>query len=87
MKHDCFSLSKLIVFLRHLLCIQLKEIKNWATRRWQENVVQVATFEDLEKPDVVTRIVANICPKEEPKMSFEFVKEVICWRIPVGPDF
>merc|ERR1719214_301599 len=23
----------------------LKEIKNWATRRWQENVVQVKTFE------------------------------------------
>jgi len=37
-------------------------IKMWATRRWQENVVQVKSFADLEKPDVVTHIVANICP-------------------------
>jgi len=37
-------------------------IKQWATRRWQENVVQVKTFADLEKPDLVTHIVANICP-------------------------
>jgi len=40
----------------------LRYIKKWATRRWQENVVQVKTFADLEKPDVVTHIVANICP-------------------------
>jgi hypothetical protein len=49
----------------------LKHIKKWATRRWQENVVKVSSFADLEKPDVVTRIVANICPKENPKVSFE----------------
>ena len=64
MKHDCFSLSKLIVFLRHLLYIQLKEIKNWATRRWQENVVQVKTFEDLEKPEPMNHVIADICPKK-----------------------
>jgi len=40
----------------------LSYIKTWATRRWQENVVQVKTFGDLEKPDLVTHIVANICP-------------------------
>jgi len=40
----------------------LRYIKRWATRRWQENVVQVKTFADLEKPDFVTHIVANICP-------------------------
>merc|ERR1711957_1021899 len=40
----------------------LRYIKRWATRRWQENVVQVKTFADLEKPDLVTHIVANICP-------------------------
>jgi Mg-chelatase subunit ChlD len=40
----------------------LSDIKQWATRRWQENVVVVKTFEDLEEPDVVTRIIANICP-------------------------
>jgi len=41
----------------------LKRIKKWATRRWQENVVPVKTFSALEKPDVVTHIIANICPK------------------------
>jgi len=41
-----------------------KRIKKWATRRWQENVVFVPTFKELEKPDVVTRIVANICPAQ-----------------------
>merc|ERR1719326_1756320 len=48
----------------------LKYIKKWATRRWQENVVKVPTFKALEKPDVITRIVANICPKKTPKMKF-----------------
>merc|ERR1719217_404065 len=40
----------------------LKSIKSWATRRWQENVVQVKTFKDLEKPDMVNHVIANICP-------------------------
>jgi len=44
----------------------LKKIKQWATRRWQENVVQVPTFKALEKPDVVNHIVANICPAGRP---------------------
>merc|ERR1719478_1357366 len=48
----------------------LKQIKKWATRRWQENVVQVSTFEELRKPDVVTHIIANICPKKNPKVRF-----------------
>jgi len=42
----------------------LKYIKRWATRRWQENLVLVKTFKDLEKPDAVNRVVANICPKK-----------------------
>jgi Mg-chelatase subunit ChlD len=42
----------------------LSDIKQWATRRWQENVVVVKTFEDLEEPEVVTRIIANICPAQ-----------------------
>lgn len=41
----------------------LWRIKRWATRRWKENVVPVKTFKDLEKPDLVTHVVANICPK------------------------
>jgi hypothetical protein len=40
----------------------LKYIKTWATRRWQENVVVVKTFKDLEKPDPINQVVANICP-------------------------
>merc|ERR1719163_683498 len=48
----------------------LKQIKKWATRRWQENVVRVPSFAELEKPDVITRIVANICPKKNPKVRF-----------------
>jgi len=49
----------------------LRKIKQWATRRWQENVVRVKSFKDLEKPDLVTHIVANICPKNSPKMTFK----------------
>jgi hypothetical protein len=48
----------------------LKWIKRWATRRWQENVVRVSSFKKLEKPEVVTHIIANICPKENPKVRF-----------------
>jgi len=48
----------------------LKHIKKWATRRWQENVVPVKSFKALTKPDVITHIVANICPDEDPKMKF-----------------
>jgi hypothetical protein len=40
----------------------LAQIKQWATRRWQENVVTVDKFDDLETPDVVTHIIADICP-------------------------
>jgi hypothetical protein len=47
----------------------LSKIKEWATRRWEENVVQVDSFGDLEKPDVITHLVANICPKEEPHLE------------------
>ena len=48
----------------------LKEIKKWATRRWQENVVNAKTFTDLEKPDVVTHLIANLCPKQNPKVQY-----------------
>jgi len=48
----------------------LKWIKLWATRRWQENVVKVDSFKKFEKPEVITHIIANICPKEDPKLKF-----------------
>jgi len=48
----------------------LARIKKWATRRWQENVIQVKSFKKLESPDVVTHILADICPKKTPKAKF-----------------
>jgi hypothetical protein len=48
----------------------LKYIKKWATRRWQENVVQVKSFDDLKKPDVITHIIADICPKKDAEVTF-----------------
>jgi len=41
----------------------LWKIKKWATRRWKENVVVVKDFKALENPDVITHVVADICPK------------------------
>jgi len=48
----------------------LKYIKSWATRRWQENVVQVDDFGKLEKPEVIDHIIADICPKKSGKLQF-----------------
>jgi len=48
----------------------LNNIKKWATRRWQENIVSVKNFTDLKKPDVVTHIIANICPKMTAEVRF-----------------
>lgn len=47
-----------------------KYIKKWASQRWQENTVFVPNFKALEKPDVITHIIADICPKETPKVEF-----------------
>jgi len=47
----------------------LKYIKKWATRRWEENVVPVKSFKALEKPDVITHIIADICPESNPKVT------------------
>jgi len=44
----------------------LASIKTWATRRWQENVVALDNFEKLKDPEVITHIVADICPKRSP---------------------
>merc|ERR1719482_1171942 len=40
----------------------LAKIKKWATRRWQENVVVVKSFADLQDNSVVDHVIANICP-------------------------
>merc|ERR1719240_2410107 len=48
----------------------LKQIKKWATRRWQENVVKVNNFGDLEKPETITHLVADLCPLQDQVMRF-----------------
>jgi len=40
----------------------LKKIRSWATRRWEENVIPVSDFGELEKPNVVSRVIADLCP-------------------------
>lgn len=47
----------------------LKNIKTWATRRWQENVVTVDSVAKLAAPAVVTHVVANLCPTEVPTVK------------------
>jgi hypothetical protein len=42
----------------------LKDMKTWATRRWQENVVPVDKYEDWTLPATATHIIADICPVE-----------------------
>jgi hypothetical protein len=46
----------------------LKFIKMCATRRWQENVIPVKDFKKLsdQAVEVVTHIVADMCPDEKP---------------------
>merc|ERR1719274_361191 len=40
----------------------LKDIKDWATREWEENVVPVSSFADLQRStEVVDHVIANIC--------------------------
>jgi len=48
----------------------LRRIKKWATRRWQENVVVVKSFKDLEDVAPVNHVIANICPAESPKIEY-----------------
>jgi len=47
----------------------LKHIKTWVSRRWQENLIQVKSVEQLATAEVGTHLVANICPSTFPKMK------------------
>merc|ERR1740133_612988 len=47
----------------------LKDIKTWASRRWQENVVKVNTATELAAAETGTHIMANICPRKFPKLK------------------
>merc|ERR1719321_250089 len=42
----------------------LKDIKKWATRKWEENVFSVKTFTDLtaQRDAIVTHMIASMCP-------------------------
>jgi len=41
----------------------LGQIKKYATRRWQENVVVVKEFRDLDSIAPVSAVIADICPE------------------------
>merc|ERR1719198_822321 len=47
----------------------LKWVKLWATRRWQENVVKVDSFEELEQPSVITQIIQTCARKSQKCMG------------------
>jgi len=47
----------------------LASLKKWASRRWQENVVKASSPAKLAGLFTTTHIVANLCPKEFPKLK------------------
>jgi len=47
----------------------LANLKKWASRRWQENLVTVKTAKQWAQPEVATHIIANICPRKTPKLK------------------
>merc|ERR1740130_449662 len=47
----------------------LKDLKTWASRRWEKNLVKVSDPEQLADPATGTHIIANICPKAFPKLK------------------
>jgi hypothetical protein len=53
----------------------LASLKKWASRRWQENLVQVSDSERLALPEYGTHIVANICPRAFPKLKNEEIED------------
>jgi len=40
----------------------LSEIRSWASRPVRENVVEVPTFQALQKPETINALIANMCP-------------------------
>jgi hypothetical protein len=47
----------------------LASLKKWASRRWQENLVDVKTGKEFEAGETGTHIIANICPRKFPKLK------------------
>jgi hypothetical protein len=54
----------------------LKHIKTWVSRRWQENLIQVKSLEQLATAEVGTHLVANICPSMFPKLKAPSLKKL-----------
>jgi len=58
----------------------LKDIKSWASRRWQENVVAVEGFKKLATPQTVDFLTADMCHnlvgKQEPPLMPELESEL-----------
>jgi hypothetical protein len=53
----------------------LKDIKTWVSRRWQENLVLAEDPKELAEAATGTHVVANICPKESPKIKMKRSKK------------
>jgi len=47
----------------------LADIKKWVSRRWEENLVKVGTADGWAKAETGTHVMANICPREHPKLK------------------
>jgi hypothetical protein len=49
-------------------------VKPWATRRWQENIVNVKSGSDLSSIATLTHVIANICPHRPQRMKLKMKK-------------
>jgi len=65
-----------LVYVPVLKFSPLADIKTWASRRWQENIVKVDTFKEWADATTGTHIIANICPRMGfPKLQVKRAKD------------
>jgi len=53
----------------------LANLKKWASRRWQENLVALKNSKQWEKAETGTHVIANICPRRFPKLKTKQIEE------------
>merc|ERR1719498_2310844 len=53
----------------------LADLKKWASRRWQENIVTVDDAKKFKRASTGTHIVANICPRVFPKLKAKKISD------------
>jgi len=41
----------------------LRDIRSWASRPWRDNIISVGDFGTLQKPDTISKIIVDMCPK------------------------